>query len=479
MVDRYPKCGGKSVLCPATLKSDFDALDLPTPFWGLCNSIRCPVGMEPGSAWFLVKRADGDALAANSFHALTWYEGTSVTATFPKYVLHRAVLVGNDGDSKSPYLLEFRDKRQVLKMATVDKEYNVRRTTRFSDSATTDLYYTDSQNAGSDWTWQTMFDDLWGNLPSAIRGTAPTLATSGYVPTNEPENFRFHGSAWEAIGVVLEATHNVLCYDPIGDTFTVQRLGAEQSSLTSQETALVTAKRLLTTATPRTDLNLSVAPETIRVFFPKRMELDFQLAETAAGGALVDPYHTIDKTTSLTGAQAGAVMPFRTRFIAEVDEDGSTINNSSTLDTLAGEIRDKIVDRINRGTERGRKVYSGIVTTIKPGCEIHEMIWRDYGDKDGLVTEAWRKPELGMPKQAEQIQPFAPFTGEIWVDNNSGGNYSANGGPSTYRVLKGDRGSGGATSQTISAYNVPAFNSTKKGTAAVMNGTWCVSPQET
>lgn len=475
-VTRYPKCGGRFAIAPGRLFLDLERAGLPTPFWGLANSIRCPVGMEPGSAWFLVSRADGDALAKNSFHNLTWTDG-STTTTFKNYVLHRGILVGSDGDGRSPYLLEFRDKRQVLRMATVDREYNVRRTTRFADSGTTDLYYTDSRNSGSDWTWQTMFANLWETLPSAIRGTTPTLATSGYVPTSEPENFRFHGSSWDAIAEVLEATHNVLCYDPIADSFTVQRIGATQSGLSTAQAALNAAKRRMLTDTPLTDLNLAVAPEKIRFFFPKRMELDASLAETEAGGPLVDPYHTIDKTTGLSGAQAGTVLAFRTKYIAEIDADGFTVNNSSALDTLAGELKDKIVDRINLATERGTDIYSGIVTTIKPGCQIHEIIWRDYGDSMGCVTELIKRPIMGYAGDSPLIQ-LVPFTGEIWVDNNSGGNYAANGGPNTYRILKGNRGSGGDSGQTISAYNVPAFNNTKKGTAAVMNGVWCVSPQE-
>ncbi|MGH9932386.1 MAG: hypothetical protein ACREA9_24550 [Pyrinomonadaceae bacterium] len=409
MVDRYPTAASKRCLDPWPLKQACDKHGLPDGFWGLASSIHCPVGMEPGSAWFIVSRVDGNAIDGNALQSLTWTDGTTTT-TFQNYVLHRATLVGLDGDGNAPYLLEFRDKRQILKMATVDKEYNVRRTTRIYDTATTDLYYTDSRNAGSDWTWQTMFADLWELLPSAIRGTTPTLATSGYVPTNEPENFRFHGSAWEAISEVLAATHNVLCLNPIADTFTVQRIGSTQSGLTAAQLVLSSAGRLLMDDTPLADLNLSVSPATVRFFFLKRMETEQDLFESEAGGVLVDPYHTIDKTTSITGAQAGTVLPVRTRYVAEVDADGSTINNSATLDTLAGELRDKIVDSLNKGTESGSFTYGGIATTVLPGSEIHDVIWRDYGDDAGCVTVVAKNPRIGMvgsdvPQQrAERIE---------------------------------------------------------------------------
>jgi hypothetical protein len=413
LVTRFPMIGEHRCLDPRPLAEDFDRIGLAKDFWGLANSITCPTGQEPGSAWFLVSREVGDALENNAYYELKWVHenssGKRTTTTWQKYVLCRAVLVGLDGDGMAPYLLEFRDKRQVLKFGAIDREYNIRRTTRQGDTGSTDLYYEDSRNGGSDWTWQTMFSDVWSNLPSAIRGTAPTLA---YTPASEPEGFRFHGSAWDAVGEILEATQSILCLDPIGDTFTVQRLGATQSGLAAAKSALRSAGKHLLTASPLTDLNLASAPATIRFFFPKRVENDSQLAESEDGGPLVDPYHTIDKTTGISGAQAGTVLPYRTEFIAELDADGSTINNASALDTLATELKDKLVDRITNATESGRDHYGGIVTTIKPGCEIGEVVWRDYGDSEGCVTEIWRRPELGEPglRPVRRLEPINGVT---------------------------------------------------------------------
>jgi hypothetical protein len=480
MVDRYVTVAGKKAIHPLSIKQACDEYGLPDKFWGRANSISCPVGMEPGSAWFIVSRVDGDAIAANTLCDIIWTEKTgsaaAVTTTFKNYAPHRFILIGADGDSKAPYLAEFRDKRQVLKLSAVNKEYNVRRTTRQGDSATTDLYYTDSRNSGSDWTWQTMFSDLWGYLPSAIRGTAPTLATSGYVPVNEPENFRFHGNAWDAIGEVLEATQNILCYDPIADSFTVQRIGATQTNLSQAKTILSNQGKRLIDDTPRTDLNLSVAPETIRFFFPKRLELEYSLFDTAANAHLVAPYHTIDKTTSLTGAQAGTVLPYRTNFIAEIDADGTTVNNTGSgtgLDALADELMAKIKDRINLGSESGIVIYGGAVTTIKPGCEVHEMVWRDYGDDMGLVTELIRDPRIGKVKQPPQIQ-LQPFTGEILVKNTTGSDLAI--GSRSVDIMKDLTNTSG---QTLTVELMTALKAGKRGAAALLNGTAVASPLET
>lgn len=468
--DRYVKVGGKSCLHPLPLYQSLEAAGLPTPFWGLASSIHCPVGMEPGSAWFLLSRTDGQALSKNSFQSIAWTDG-GTTTTFQKYCLHRGILMGLDGDGTAPYLVELRDKRQVLKFASINKEYNIRRTTRQGDSGTTDLFYTNSLNSGSPWTWQGMFNDIWGNLPSAIRGTAPTLA---YTPVNQPEGFRFHGSAWDAIGEVLAATFSTLCLDPINDTFTVQRLGATQTGLSTAQSTLNNNRKRLRTATPLIDLNLAQTPETIRFFFPKRFELDYSLFDVAAASGLVNPYHTIDKTTGLTGAQAGTVLAHRTRYIAEVDADGSTINNSSTLDTLAAELKDKITNMLDVANERGHDVYGGIQTTVKPGCEIHLVVWRDFGDEEGCVTELIRLPQIAHPISAAIFQQ-TPFTGEILVKNTSGGAYSADSSAQTYAIMKDRTNTSG---QTLTADNIYAVPDGKRGAAAVINGTIIVSPQE-
>jgi hypothetical protein len=225
-----------------------------------------------------------------------------------------------------------------------------------------------------------------------------------------------------------------------------------------------------------------VAPEKIRFYFPKRLELEYSLFDTAANAHLVAPYHTIEKTTSLTGAQAGTIMSYRTNFIAEIDADGSTVNNSATLDTLADEMMAKIKDRINLGSENGVVIYSGIVTgasgfgssnNLRPGCEVHEMVWRDYGDDLGCVTELIRHSKWGHAEQAGLIF-LEPFTGEILVKNTSGGDLAA--GSRTVDILKDLTNT---SSQTTSVNLLTTLNNGKRGAAALINGVIVAAPLET
>lgn len=459
IVTRYPRVSGQPALNPGILADSLATAGLPTPFAGMANSIRCPVGMMPGSAWFVVSAAVAEGLAKNAYHSLSWvHEGG--TTTWQAYVLFRAVKVGSDGDGNAAYAVEFRDKRQVLKLSAIDKEYNVPRRTRGGDTGTTDLYYTDTRNTGpADWTWQTMFDDVWGNLPSAIRGTAPTLP---YIPTIEPQGFKFHGSAWDAIGTILEALQCVLVLDPIGNAFSVQRVGATQAGLAAATAALNAAGRRMRTEGPIEDLNLPHAPATIRFYFPKRPEIETDLAETNEGGPLVDPYHTIDKTTSITGAEAGTVLPYRTSYIAELDGDGSTINNASALDSLADDLLAKIKDRLDLGTERRGDFYQGIVATVAPGSEVREIVWRDYGDHEGCVTELLA--DAGAGRVVDQgLVALQAYRG-VWIGKADSA--IASGASGTVSIWTGTAGGEADSTFDLSGcYNRTGLQ--------VDSGTWC------
>ena len=70
-VDRYVRLGTAKCLDPAPIADALAALGCPTDAWGRANSIACPVGMDAGSAWLVVTRATGAALAKNAFHSIT------------------------------------------------------------------------------------------------------------------------------------------------------------------------------------------------------------------------------------------------------------------------------------------------------------------------------------------------------------------------------------------------------------------------
>ncbi len=405
LVSRQLYIDGAACLDPGALYCPDGETAAPQDFAGLANSITCPTGQAPGSAFLVVSRAVNDALAMNSLHTLAWVDD-GVTTSWPNYVICRQWMVGVDGDSKSAALVELRDKRQLM-MGAANWQYNVRRHSGGTYSAADPAarFYTDSLNGSNPYTWQEVLNDLWLHFPSAIRGTAPTLP---YTPLYLPENIRVHGDAWAAVGDLLERIQCRLVLNPVASTFSVVRVGAAQAGLASQVAAA--AGRVMFDATPRQNLQMATVPETVRVYFPKYGVPP----QSDAGGQAVKPYHIIDKPSNLAGAVAGSKLGFRTSVHAiypsqtQADLTGGVPDNIADLENYATEIAAKVVNKLDLGTERGRIIYTGIVTSISLGSEAGSVCWRDLGGAEGCVTD-YRTAEVVPDGNApvEQCQPLS------------------------------------------------------------------------
>ena len=381
--------GGSNVLEPGALVIHARENATPLDAWQRANSYTCPRGPEPGVAWLVMLRSDLDALGKNSFHQLIWDDGTT-KLTIPSLAIVRSysLNIAKAGATDAARLVEFVDKRRQLKLSSTNTQYNVRIPAPSATSGAT-LYYTDSRDGGlSRWSWQTMLDDIWGDLPSTA-GTAPTLP---YSPNDRPEGFRFIGvSSWEALHVVLGKIDCTTVYNPITDTFSYVRLGTTQSGLAGSVTDL--SNRLRYDYDPGDDYQLANMPATVRVFFPRREQLHGIEKDTPdSSNWEMSPTVSKDHTTSITGALSGTVMAVWDDLPALVNSSGSNIN-STNLQTRADEIGGNIVNTINVSDERMRRTYSGITTDILPGSEVAEVHWRNFGDETGLVTEILNKPD--------------------------------------------------------------------------------------
>lgn len=120
------------------------------------------------------------------------------------YVSGERVMNAPEMSLDAPFLVQLADERAVLAKSSIDKLYNVR-------SLSSGEYFSDSLNAGAEWTWQEMLDDIWGMLPTTE--TSPTLPVT---PDGTPEQFRFHCiSAWAAYNQVLHRLGMQIIYNPI------------------------------------------------------------------------------------------------------------------------------------------------------------------------------------------------------------------------------------------------------------------------
>ncbi len=393
-----PTIGGRRCLHPGEAFRAAQDNATPFDFWQRTNSYTCPLGAEPGSAWLLMLRSELDKLDGNASHELKWVDGKRVL-TIPSLAIVKSstMNLALAGDKKAARLVEFQDRRRVLKLfSSINAQYNVRIP---APSTTTGagLYYTDSINTSVVWTWQTMLDDIWGNLPGA--DTAPTLP---YSPDGTPEGFRFIGeSAWDALHEVLAKINCTTVYDSINDSYSYIRLGTTQAGLAASLTGL--KNRQMYDFDPGQDYQLANMPETVRVFFNRR-ELYHGIEKDTpdASNWEMAPVVSKDRATSITGVTSGSVLVVRDDLPAEFDDDGSN-SNSAALQTRANEIGDNVRDRIDVSDERLRTMFSGLVTNILPGSEITEVIWRDYGDETGLVTEVIRRPPEKFPNGFQMV----------------------------------------------------------------------------
>jgi hypothetical protein len=418
MAWNFPRVSGAGVLDPRPLIEAAQRLNSQTDFIGLANSITCPVGIHPGSAYFLVPRTvvDGGgtngSVNRNNVVNITWTHqqsddfdpnNASVT-TWKNYVVIEAHCVGLDGDSQAAYMLELRDKRHLMFAGTANKLYNV------SDGVNDDgekTYLKETLKPGGfplyPWTWQEILENLWSELPFNA-GACPTLPWS---PSMTPDTIRFVGvSAWEAIGDLLAVLQSVIVLNPLTDVFTIARLGQVQGDPFFGIDPLfdAIADRLMIDDKPKDDCKRANVPDAINFTFPRRTK-DCEQQEDAA---YVDSRNVGNGNSAIS-----TELTFWLPLISEWDEkDATEPLNESWLDLAAGEFIVKLKERIEAGIVAIGKTYSGLIDTIPNGSEVHWIRWRDVGDQLGLVTEF---RSLEIPLRGMEVDPLRKREGLIWL----------------------------------------------------------------
>lgn len=410
-----PTIGGREVLHPGDAFGAVMEQSTPVDFWQRANSYTCPLGAEPGVAWLLMKRRDLDALDPTAFHELKWTEegiekgkAFKRTLTIPSLLIVKSYTINLAlaGDKKAARLVEFRDRRHLFRMSSINKQYNVRIPAPSTTSGA-DRYYQESLLASNGsfvlWTWQTILDDLFDQLPDpgelqAVIGN-PVLAFS---PEEPPEGFRFIGeNAWDAIDVVLKKIHGAAQYDPVTDAVN-EYIDTAASQPGFLETVDGLSHRLMydyDADDPTRDYTLAKFPETVRVFFNRR-ELYHGIEKDTVqiGNWEMEPVVSKDFATGITGVHSGSVLRVWDDLLAEFDSGGVNFN-SGALQVRANAVGGNIKNTFT--FDRMRRMFSGLVFESPPiegmeelgpgpfvtGSQVSEITWRDYGDETGLVTE--------------------------------------------------------------------------------------------
>lgn len=394
----FPTIGGKRTLHPGEALQWAQEHRTPVDFWQRANSYSCKTGPEPGVAWLLMRRSELDQLDPAAFHELKWVDGKR-TLRIPSLLIVKSYTVNLAlaGDKNAARLVEFRDRRHLFRMSSINKQYNVRIPAPSTTSGT-GLYYPESLLGGALWEWQDILDDLFDQLPDpGAEQTGIGNPVLSFTPDEPPEGFRFIGeNAWDAMHAVLEKIHGTTAYDPVLD------LVGPYIDTTAIQTGLTNALNGLSNRLmydydaddPARDYTLAKFPETVRVFFNRRELYHGTEKDTIqTGNWEMTPVVSKDFSTGITGVHSGSVLRVWDDLLAEFDSDGVNFNSGDLqlrADAVGGNIKNTLT------FERMRRMYSGLVfetpftnviSPILPGSEMSEIRWRDYGDETGLVTE--------------------------------------------------------------------------------------------
>lgn len=388
--------GGLPCLSPNVAYDTAVANNTPQEFWGLANSYACPRGFEPGDGWFLLTRAQAAAVVKTAAVSCAFTDGTKTATVSLYWDTAYSISKTVAGVASSAYFVRMKDVRAILQMTCLNIRYNVRKPHWDGASSDSDLYFSETLNGSSEWTWATLVSDVWDELPS-VAGAAPSLP---FTPEGTPMDLEFIGvSAWTALEQVLDQINCTVALDPIAGTFTIVQIGDTQSGLAAAKTAAAGGLRY---SYDPIGADICDVPETVSVFFRvSQQNLAGDRNSVEDDDTFNSPVHVEDKTTSASGVITGTKVCVWDAMLAIVDESG-TVTNSSALSDRADEVKDDYVTRFT--DDRDRDHYAGILKTLLPGSEVAKVVWRDYGDRgdfaDGLLTEVHYGQDVRVPPDA-------------------------------------------------------------------------------
>jgi hypothetical protein len=284
---------------------------------------------------------------------------------------------GGNNDKNALHLVEFCDARGIAAAhsSTGGINYNVR-------SYADDTDYLDGTEGH---TWTTLCTALWDAC--GVLGAFPGLP---YAPHGVPEDARFNGlNAWWSLCAVLEKLDCAVAHNPLAGTYSIVRLGAEQ-------TIDEPANRIIWNAEPQ-DFPATDIPETVRVFFNNHYRSYGQERDTelATNWSYLGAGASTDVATGDATAVEGTVKVFWDDLYRQLDEN-NTLVNGTAVTARATERKDNWLQR--QRTERRHKIFYG-VNALFVGAQVRAVLWRNWGDHQsnalgGTVTEYLCRPDL-------------------------------------------------------------------------------------
>lgn len=350
------------------------------------NSFHCPIGMEPGEGWVLMRLSDLRRVSPDlSFPGA--YDLSFVNSgggSLPPVTLLGLLVVTADcltpgaRGAESAYLVRLADRRVHLRHFYCDRAYNVRH--KLSQE-----FLPQTLHGSQPWTWNDMARHVWER--AGVLGGYPGLPV---VTDGTPEDFEFYEvSVAEALKTVLDKLGCDLAYDPtVGSGFRIVEKGGADPAADGAMRALDAQRHW--DGYPLWSARGS-APAAARVLFRKVPHVRGHSS----------PFVAVDAGAGPPGAEPGTVVALPDDLEALYTPFG-VISNLSDLEARAALRAAEYFKGLASGLDRLRIVYPfAVAAGLTPGPQIDSIRWSEpatpVAPHGGLTTEVRRAGEPGRP----------------------------------------------------------------------------------
>lgn len=321
------------------------------------NSLYCPSGRWPVRGWILLPRRDYNKINKYSTNLQLHIGEDNLILNNLSIVQAQCVTYGQASDPDAVYLIELTDPRGIVYnrwfQFPIMEQYNCRA------PAYPQLFYRDSLNDNTPWTWETMLEHMWETMPPL--GGWPGLPEN---PVGTPEGFWFQGvSAWPAFNDIIEHLGMTVTVDlNAGSPYDIEVNGGLAEEEDPYEDRLEDDLEWI-------DLGAGRVPRYIKVLFRKRYEIygteetvrrdQYQWATRPEPSAVI---YIVSKEAPARFADATGTHYLWSDFTIRYDIDG----NPLAVDVAAAE-----VIATERVTQYFRKIYDqtlGFMTRTYAGA---------------------------------------------------------------------------------------------------------------
>ena len=396
--------GNRPLLDPSKLLQECIDRDLPVFWHGEVTVAKCPPGREPGKASFLMRYGDVRQLDKSTDHTLSLSDGERSLDLKSWTILEAFAPVSGAATTLSddtPYLVRAVDRRYHLRRSPFSQAYNVT-----TDGST---YVSSTTNSGTAWTWSGIFGSLWAKLPGP-----PAPPSLPFTPHGTPQNFSWFGcaSAWNALNDLLDRLACIVCYDPVADLFTVERLGSADATAEAFE-AKVKRTGYLTFDT------LPVASE--RADKPESLKVVFRRYPAPSAGS--DPTYSVTTSLGGTGVVTGTTV--------QIEDDACAIGSSGTpsnasyLASRAAERVDDFKRKLAGFDRRLIRSYIGVWkdAVAAPGSTYAGLAFEDRGQS--YRTELQAKPDARLEEWRSAVPGVDSATSLTVKESDGSPSYSS------------------------------------------------------